>query len=159
MGSEMCIRDRSKAFGAAGTRLGYVIAAPEAIDVFAAIRQIYSVNVLSQAAALACVRARDAYAPVVAQVASERERELCALHAMAAEGMPVEAWPSAANFVLVRTPHATRVRERLRDEYSLLVRDFSYAPGLADCLRITVGTPQENDEVLAAFAALVKEEM
>ncbi len=40
-----------------------------------------------------------------------------------------------------------------------LVRDFSYAPGLADCLRITVGTPQENDEVLAAFVALVKEEM
>ena len=54
----------SKAFGAAGTRLGYVIAASEVIDVFAAIRQIYSVNVLSQAAALACVRARDAYAPV-----------------------------------------------------------------------------------------------
>lgn len=149
----------SKAFGAAGTRLGYVIAAPEVIDVFAAVRQIYSVNVLSQAATLACVRARDAYAPVVAQVASERERELCALRAMAAGGLPVEAWPSAANFVLVRTPHATRVRERLRDEYSILVRDFSYAPGLADCLRITVGTPQENDEVLAAFAALVKEEM
>ena len=126
---------------------------------FAAIRQIYSVNVLSQAAALACVRARDAYAPVVAQVASERERELCALRAMATEGLPVEAWPSAANFVLVRTPHATRVRERLRDEYSILVRDFSYAPGLADCLRITVGTPQENDEVLAAFAVLVKEEI
>ena len=149
----------SKAFGAAGTRLGYVIATPEVIDVFAAIRQIYSVNVLSQAAALACVRARDTYAPVVAQVASERERELAALRAMAAEGLPVEAWPSSANFVLVRTPHATRVRERLRDEYSILVRDFSYAPGLADCLRITVGTPQENDEVLAAFAALVKEEM
>lgn len=114
---------------------------------------------LDQAAALACVRARDAYAPVVAQVASERERELAALRAMAAEGLPVEAWPSAANFVLVRTPHATRVRERLRDEYSILVRDFSYAPGLADCLRITAGTPQENDEVLAAFVALVKEEM
>ena len=96
---------------------------------------------------------------MVAQVASERERALCVLRAMTAEGLPVEAWPSAANFVLVRTPHATRVRERLRDEYSILVRDFSYAPGLADCLRITVGTPQENDEVLAAFAALVKEEM
>ena len=69
----------SKAFGAAGTRLGYVIAASEVIDVFAAIRQIYSVNVLSQAAALACVRARDAYTPVVAQVASERERELATI--------------------------------------------------------------------------------
>lgn len=56
----------------------------------------------------------------------------------------MEAWPSAANFVLVRTPHATRVRERLRDEYSILVRDFSYAPGLADCLRITVGTRRKT---------------
>ena len=55
--------------------------------------------------------------------------------------------------------HATRVRERLRDEYSILVRDFSYAPGLADCLRITVGTPEENDAVLSALAVLVKEEM
>ena len=149
----------SKAFGAAGTRLGYVIAAPEVIDVFAAIRQIYSVNVLSQVAALACVRARDAYAPWWHRLHPSARASCAPCGAMAAEGLPVEAWPSAANFVLVRTPHATRVRERLRDEYSILVRDFSYAPGLADCLRITVGTPQENDEVLAAFAALVKEEM
>ena len=51
------------------------------------------------------------------------------------------------------------MRERLRDEFSILVRDFSYAPGLSDCLRITVGTPEENDTVLSALAALVKEEM
>lgn len=42
---------------------------------------------------------------------------------------------------------------------SILVRDFSYAPGLANCLRITVGTPEENDEVLAALAALLKDEI
>lgn len=149
----------SKAFGAAGTRLGYVIAAPEVIDVFAAIRQIYSVNVLTQAAALAAVRARDAYAPVVAKVASERARVYQALRELAAAGLPVVVWPSAGNFLLVRVTNASRVRERLRDEYSILVRDFSYAPGLSDCLRITVGTPEENDAVLAALAALVKEEM
>ncbi|CDD84220.1 histidinol-phosphate aminotransferase [Collinsella sp. CAG:289] len=149
----------SKAFGAAGTRCGYVIAAPEVIDVFAAIRQIYSVNVLTQAAALAAVRARDAYAPVMAQVAAERERVKAALEALAVKGLPVEVWPSFGNFLLVRMAHATRVRERLRDEYSILVRDFSYAPGLADCLRITVGTPAENDAVLSALAVLVKEEM
>lgn len=149
----------SKAFGAAGARCGYVIAAPEVIDVFAAIRQIYSVNVLTQAAALAAVRARDAYAPVVAQVAAERERVKAALEAFAAKGLPVEVWPSFGNFLLVRMAHATRVRERLRGEYSILVRDFSYAPGLADCLRITVGTPEENDAVLSALAVLVKEEM
>ena len=149
----------SKAFGDAGIRCGYVIAAPEVIDVFAAIRQIYSVNVLTQATALACVRSREAYAPTVAQIVAERTRVLGALRAQAAEGLPVTVWPSAGNFLLVRVPGASRVRERLRDEYSILVRDFSYAPGLADCLRITIGTPQENDEVLGALAALVKEEM
>lgn len=40
----------------------------------------------------------------------------------------------------------------------MLVRDFSYAPGLEGCLRITVGTPEENDEVLAALSALLDEE-
>lgn len=149
----------SKAFGAAGTRCGYVIAAPEVIDVFAAIRQIYSVNVLTQAAGLACVKARDAYAPTIVQIKSERARVFVMLQEMGKSGLPVEVWPSEANFLLVRCNNATRVRERLRDEYSILVRDFSYAPGLANCLRITVGTPEENTEVLAAFEALVKEEM
>ena len=149
----------SKVFGAAGTRCGYVIAAPEVIDVFAAIRQIYSVNVLTQSAALAAVRARDSYALTVATIVSERTRVLTALQDLASDGLPVRVWPSTGNFLLVRVTNASRVRERLRDEYSILVRDFSYAPGLADCLRITIGTPEENDSVLAALAALVKEEM
>ncbi|WP_419040757.1 aminotransferase class I/II-fold pyridoxal phosphate-dependent enzyme, partial [Parolsenella catena] len=70
----------------------------------------------------------------------------------------VRAWPSEGNFVLVRMARASRVRERLRDECSILVRDFSYAPGLADCLRITVGTPEENGAVIDALAALVADE-
>lgn len=149
----------SKAFGMAGTRVGYVIAAPDVIDAFAAIRQIYSVNVLSQAAALAAVRARDQFAPVVDAIRGERARVIEGLHGIAACGLPLEVWESEANFVLVRMPNATRVRERMRDEKSILVRDFSYAPDLANCLRITVGTPEENDEVLAALAALLKDEI
>lgn len=47
------------------------------------------------------------------------------------------------------------MRQRLRDEFSILVRDFSHAPGLQDCLRITIGTPEENDAVLAALRALL----
>ena len=57
--------------------------------------------------------------------------------------------------MLVRVPGASEVRQRLRDEHSILVRDFSYAPGLTDCLRITVGTPEENDAVLAALGELL----
>lgn len=141
----------SKAFGAAGIRCGYVIAAPDVIEVFAAIRQIYSVDVLTQAAALAMVRARDAFSPVVEQIRGERERMYRALAADAR----LTVWSSQGNFLLVRMEGASRVRERLRDEFSILVRDFSYAPGLDGCLRITVGTPEENDKVMAALAALL----
>ncbi len=148
----------SKAFGEAGIRCGYVMAAPDVIEAFAAIRQIYSVNVLSQAAALAAVRSRKAFLPVVETIRSERERLYDGLRALAEPYAPQGAvWPSQANFVLVRLPQASTVRQRLRDEFSILVRDFSYASGLANCLRITVGTPQENDAVLSALRAILEE--
>lgn len=144
----------SKAFALAGARCGYVIAAPDVIDALAAVRQIYSVNVLTQAAALAAVRARAEFDPTVEKIVSERTR----LYESLARVEGVRVWPSEGNFVLARMAGASRVRERLRDERSILVRDFSYAPGLADCLRITVGTPEENDAVIDALAELVPEE-
>ncbi len=153
------LRTFSKAFAEAGVRCGYVVAAPDIIDVYAAVRQIYSVSALTQAAALAALRHRDDFAPVIETVRRERTRLHEAVSRLVA-GLPAPArtWPSEGNFILVRLPHASRIRERLRDERSILVRDFSYAPGLADCLRITVGTPEENDEVIAALAALIEEE-
>ncbi len=144
----------SKAFALAGTRCGYIVAAPDVVEALAAVRQIYSVNVLTQAAALAAVKNRELFEPVVAQVREERSRVFEALSRV--EG--IELWPSEGNFLLVRMAGASQVRTRLRDEYSILVRDFSYAPGLADCLRITIGTPEENDSVIEALCVLVPEE-
>ena len=144
----------SKAFALAGTRCGYFIAAPDVIDTLAAVRQIYSVNVLTQAAALSAVKNRELFAPVINDVRSERSRLFEALTRL--DGIRV--WPSEGNFLLVRVPRASVVRNRMRDEYSILVRDFSYAPGLEDCLRITVGTPEENLAVIDALSVLVPEE-
>lgn len=144
----------SKAFALAGARCGYIIAAPDVIAALAAVRQIYSVNVLTQAAALAAVRARAEFDPTVEKIVSERSRVYESLARV--EG--VRVWPSEGNFILARMAGASRVRERLRDERSILVRDFSYAPGLADCLRITVGTPEENDAVIEALSEIVPEE-
>lgn len=144
----------SKAFALAGARCGYVIAAPDVIDALAAVRQIYSVNVLTQAAALAAVRARAEFDPTVEKIVSERSR----LYESLARVEGVRVWPSEGNFILARMARASRVRERLRDECSILVRDFSYAPGLADCLRITVGTPEEDDAVIEALSEIVTEE-
>ena len=70
----------------------------------------------------------------------------------------MRVWPSDANFVLARVPNARRMWKRLRDEHSILVRDFSSVPGLDDCLRLTVGTREENDALLDALAVLTREE-
>lgn len=148
----------SKAFGEAGIRCGYVLAAADVIDVFAAVRQIYSVNVLTQAAGLVAIRERAAFAPVVEKICAERARMLAGLEGLTAGVIGAVVWPSEGNFLLVRLPGAAEVRRRLRDDYDILVRDFSAAPGLAGCLRITVGTPEENDAVLRALTDLVKGE-
>ena len=150
----MVLRTLSKAFGLAGLRVGYLVAHPSVVDALGAIRQIYSVDVVAQAVALAAVRERAAMAGVVADIVSERERLLAGL----AEIPGVRAWPSAANFVLVRVPGAAEVRRRLRDEHSILVRDFSAAPGLGDCLRLSVGTREENDALLDALSVILREE-
>ena len=147
----------SKAFGLAGVRCGYIIAAPDIIDVFAAVRQVYSVNSLTQAAALAIVNNRDAFCEVIDDIKNERKRMLTEFSALEDEGLPISVWQSKSNFYLVRIKNASEVHKALRDEYSILVRDFSSAPGLKDCLRIAVGTKAENDELLAAIKSLLKE--
>ena len=124
----------SKAFALAGTRCGYVLAAPDVVEALAAVRHEFE--------------------PTVATIVSERARVLAALRGLA-RTRELTVWPSEGNYLLVRVPGASEVRQRLRDEHSILVRDFSYAPGLTDCLRITVGTPEENDAVLAALGELL----
>ena len=72
--------------------------------------------------------------------------------AAALDELEVDQWPSAANFILFRPRH--RSGEEVWAELverSVLVRNCSSWPGLADCLRVTLGTPEENDEFLAAL--------
>ena len=149
----MVLRTLSKAFGLAGARVGYLVADPAVVGALAAVRQIYSEDVLAQAVAAAAVQRRGELVPVVADIVAERER----LRERLAGLDGVTVWPSSANFLLVRVPCATEVRQRLRDEHSVLVRDFSAAPGLDGCLRISVGTREENDVLLAALVDVMGE--
>lgn len=145
----------SKAFGLAGIRCGYIIASPDIIDVFASVRQIYSVNALTQAVAAAVIANRDEYQGVCEDIKFERQRLLSAFNCMRDDGLPIEVWPSESNFLLVRVPDATFVHKRLRDEFSILVRDFSSTAGLKNCLRIAVGTQSENDELIEAIKTIL----
>ena len=89
----------------------------------------------------------------VQQIVTERERISAGL-----EQLGVEVWPSGANFILFRPRHrrGRAVWQGLLDR-SVLVRDCSGWPRLGDCLRVTVGTAEENSEVLAAMAAVLSE--
>lgn len=144
----------SKAYCLAGVRVGYVLAAADVIDVLGAVRQPYTADVFAQAAAEVVCDLRQSFDPTITKIREERARLAAELAAI--DGVSV--WPSQGNFLLARMPRAGVVRARLRDERSILVRDFSAAPDLEDCLRITVGTPEENTELIDAIASIVREE-
>ena len=145
----------SKAFALAGCRVGYALSTPDIVNALSAVRQPYSVNVLSQAAALAVVRARSEFTPMLATIRTEREKLTKALATI--DGVSV--WPSQSNFLLIKVPglNSRIAWRRLRDEYSILVRCFSTTPGLEKCLRVTVGTPEENRRLISALQNITKE--
>jgi histidinol-phosphate aminotransferase len=147
----MILRTFSKAFALAGMRCGYLIADTAIIDVLAAIRQIYSVDVIVQAVAVAALKNRALMQPVIDDIVRERAKLAKAL----AKLPGARVWESGANFVLLRIDDAATIRARLRDEHSVLVRDFSYAKGLSNCLRITVGTAEENETLLSSLKQIL----
>ncbi len=143
----MVMRTVSK-IGLAGIRLGYAAAAPAWIREFDKVRPPYNVSVLAQVVAervLAHMRVFDEQAAAIKQ---ERGRMLDAM----GEIPGVQTFPSEANFVLVRVPDAPAVDAHLRRS-RILVRNFHGShPLLANCLRLTVGTPGENTLLLEALA-------
>lgn len=137
------IRTVSK-LGLAGIRLGYLAARPEWVGQFNKVRQAYNVNVLTQAAALFALERLDVLEAQAALIRSQRDELKQKLEAV--KGVTV--FPSQANFFLMRVRDAERVFERLKRQ-GVLVRNLH--PGLANCLRVTVGTPDENRILLTAL--------
>jgi histidinol-phosphate aminotransferase len=135
--------------GLAGIRLGILIANPDVVREVNKVRMPYNVNALSQAAARVVLAHGDVVAEHAAAIVAERDRVLAAL----AASPGVTAFPSRANFVLIRTcrPGDAVFADLLAQ--GVVVRNFSRTPHLADCLRVTVGSPEENDAFLAALAA------
>lgn len=144
-------RTFSKAFRLAGLRLGYLYASPWVVEDVQKVRLPYHLDALTQTAGLVALEMADSFLDHRTRTAAERDRLLAALQARD----DVEAWPSQANFLLLRT-EAPDLFDRLL-AHGVLVRDFSSRPRLAGCLRVTVGTPEENDAFLAALDASLAE--
>ena len=131
--------------GLAGIRLGYLVGRPEWIGEFNKVRQAYNVNVLTQAAATFVLERLDVLEQQAAKIRADRAGLGQALAALPG----VTVYPSEANFFLIRVPDADRAYDALRRQ-GVLVRNLN-GPGLKNCLRITVGTPDENRILLTAM--------
>ena len=146
-------RTFSKTWSMAGARLGYLIGPPWLVAELDKVVLPYHLDAVKQIAGRVALRFVDDMDARVRQIVSERERVSEALRRL-----PCDVVPSGANFVLFRPRSANgrAVWQGLVD-HDVLVRDCSSWPHLDNCLRVTIGTPQENTTFLDALAAVLSD--
>jgi histidinol-phosphate aminotransferase len=148
-GNLLVLRTLSK-LGFAGLRLG-LLAGPGAwLDEIEKTRLPYNISTLNQVSGTFALKHYDVFAGQADRLRSDRE----ALYARLQELPGLAVFPSEANFILLRTPpgRADEIFAGLKDRGVLIKNLNGSAPALADCLRVTVGTPEENAAFLAALA-------
>jgi histidinol-phosphate aminotransferase len=135
--------------GLAGIRLGYMSAAPQLLAEFDKVRPPYNINVLTQAAAEFALD----HIEVLNEQAAALRAARSSLAASLAQLPGVTVFPSAANFLLIRVPDADDAHAKLLS-HKVLIKNVSRMHNvLAQCLRITVSTPEENSAFLDALSA------
>jgi len=144
----MVMRTLSK-LGLAGLRLGFLVGSPAWLNELDKLRLPYNVNVLTQQVAELVLAHADILEQQAAAIRAERSQLMQALTQIAG----VEVFPSAANFILLRVANADTVFEGLKQR-RILIKNLSRAhPQLQNCLRVTVGTPDENRQFLESLKA------
>jgi histidinol-phosphate aminotransferase len=139
------LRTLSKAWGLAGLRVGYLVAQPEVAGAVRKVVTPFSTSVAAQAAALAALKAEDEMARRAALVVKERDRLLDAVRELT-PGVP----ESQANFVWLPLADRAAAFGQACEERNVIVRPFA-----GDGVRVTVGTPEENDAFLEAAAKAI----
>ena len=147
-------RTFSKAYGMAGTRVGYMIAQAEVTRMINKCFMPYHMNVLTLAAADIVYQMRDEFIPRLQMTIAERKRMFERLETLRG----VEVFPSETNFILIRLARAEELKNYL-ESLDIGIRYFSpSAFGLKNCLRISIGTRLENDEVFNAIKNFLEAE-
>ena len=144
----LVLRTLSK-FGLAGVRLGYLCGAAPLIDEIEKVRPPYNVSALNAEAALFALENAYEFGRQAAILRRERER----LRAELAAVDGVTAFASEANMLLVRVPDAKRTFDGMKSRGVLVKHVAGLHPLLANCLRLTVGTPEQNTQMIDALKA------
>ncbi|OYU31124.1 MAG: histidinol-phosphate transaminase [Comamonadaceae bacterium PBBC2] len=144
----LLMRTLSK-FGLAGVRLGYMIGPKALVAEVDKVRPPYNISVLNCECALFALEHAEVFAAQAKSLREQRAR----LHNALADLPGVTPFPSEANMILARVPDAAKTFEGLKSQKVLIKNVSKMHPLLANCLRLTVGTPAENDQLLAALKA------
>lgn len=145
------LRTFSKAFSLAGLRVGYLLAHEDVVRELTKVRQPYSVDRFSQWVAAMVFRERVVFESQISDLIRQRDVLQHGLDALEC----VKVFPSEANFVLFKIEHAAAAWRDLLHGHGVLVRDLSRTPYLEDCLRVSVGSPEENGRFLRAMEEIV----
>ncbi len=143
----LLMRTLSK-FGLAGVRLGYMMGTKALIAEVDKVRPPYNISVLNYECALFALEHQEVFAAQALDIRTQRATLLEALRQLPG----VHAWNSDANMVLIRVPDAQRVFDGLKARGVLVKNVSKMHPLLTHCLRVTVGTAQENTRLLSALA-------
>jgi len=139
------VQTLSKAYALAGVRVGYALAAPGVAAELQKLINTFTLSPFSEAAAVVALQHLDRFQPSIAAIVAQRERMAAALAALPG----ITVYPSGANFVLIHLGRPGKdAHAYLRQTHRLLITDMGMYPGYADYLRISVGTPAENDLVI-----------
>ena len=145
-GHVLLMRTLSK-FGLAGVRIGYMMGPAALIAEIDKVRPPYNVSVLNCECALYALEQADLFATQAEDIRAQRQRLLKALAALPG----VKVWRSEANMILMRVPDADKTFAALRARGVLIKNVSKMHSLLANCLRLTVGTADENTQLLAAL--------
>ena len=144
----LVMRTLSK-FGLAGVRLGYMVGAAALIDEIDKVRPPYNVSALNAEATLFALEHADTFDAQAAVLCTERAKLQQALSALAG----VTVFPSEANMILVRVPDSKRCFDGMKARGVLVKNVAGLHPLLQNCLRLTLGTPEENLSMIEALKA------
>lgn len=146
----MLVKTFSKAYGLASCRVGYMLASGEFTQLIGKALMPYHVNALSLAAAEAVYTNRTLFADSIAATIAERER----VSALLSQQQAITVYPSATNFLLFKVgqtgPEPAEALFRYLAAKGIGIRNFSNSSGLTGCLRVTIGSPEDNDSFIAA---------
>jgi len=141
----------SKAWGLAGIRAGMTFAHPEIIALMNKVKMPYNLNIVTQQLLLEALKNPSFISNIIVQTRNEKEKLMEELQKLS---IVKKIYPSDANFILVKMENADEIYKKLTEK-KVIVRNRSKVEKCEGCLRITIGTPDENTALMTALSEMI----